>query len=159
MKIGLVTFLCFALVAVATLSPVARWIARWMTTAGSLTYPLYLVHENVGWFVIHRTRGALGPWGAVLAASVVVLVGATLLYRLVEKPFGGRLRTATLAMLRPVERRPEVPAPALPPRHETTSRPPRTHGPSRHTGPITAAVPVSRRPEIATTGGGTHRGY
>ena len=159
MKIGLVTFLCFALVAVATLSPVARWNARWMTTAGSLTYPLYLIHENVGWFVIHRTRGVLGPWGAVLAASVVALVGATLLYRLVEKPFGGRLRTATLAMLRPVERRPEVPSPALPPRHEATPRLPRTHGPSRHTGPITAAVPVSRRPEIATTGGGTHRGY
>jgi peptidoglycan/LPS O-acetylase OafA/YrhL len=157
-KLALVTFLCFALVALVTLTPVARWDARWMTFAGALTYPLYLIHENLGWFVISRSREALGAWGAVLAASTVALVASVLLYRLVEKPFGARLRRVTLAMLRPPARAPEAPAAPvptpLPPRHETTTRTPRVgYGPSRPpVGPATASVSVSHRPEVPTAG-------
>lgn len=98
--IALITFACFALVALATLTPAATWNARWMGIAGALTYPLYLIHENVGWFVISRLRDSIGSWGAVLAATATVLVAAVLLHSLVEKPFGPRLRRATLTMLR-----------------------------------------------------------
>jgi peptidoglycan/LPS O-acetylase OafA/YrhL len=98
--IALLTLACFGLVAVATLTRAARWNARWMATAGALTYPVYLVHENLGWSVIAHLRGRVGAWGAVLAAVVVVLVAAWLLHRFVEKPFGPRLRQVTLEMLR-----------------------------------------------------------
>jgi peptidoglycan/LPS O-acetylase OafA/YrhL len=98
--IALLTLACFGLVAVATLTRAAHWNARWMVTAGALTYPVYLVHENLGWFVIAHLRTRIGAWGAVLAAVAVALVAAWLLHRFVEKPFGPRLRTVTLEMLR-----------------------------------------------------------
>lgn len=54
---------------------------------GTVSYPLYLVHENIGW-VIERSLLAAG-WTfdlAALAALVVILVLAWLLSRAVEKP-------------------------------------------------------------------------
>jgi peptidoglycan/LPS O-acetylase OafA/YrhL len=98
--IALLTFACFALVAAATLTPAARWNFRWMVAAGALTYPVYLVHENLGWFVIAHLRTRIGAWGSVLAAVAVALVAAWLLHRFVERPFGPRLRTVVLDMLR-----------------------------------------------------------
>jgi peptidoglycan/LPS O-acetylase OafA/YrhL len=98
--IALLTLACFGLVAVATLTRAASWNARWMVAAGALTYPVYLVHENLGWFVIAHLRTRIGVWGAVLAAVGVALVAAWLLHRFVERPFGPRLRTAALDMLR-----------------------------------------------------------
>lgn len=108
--IALGTLACFALVALVTLTSLARRSARWMTVAGALTYPLYLVHENLGWYVIHLVRDRVGPWLAVLAATVVALAAAVALHHLVERPVSGRLRAATLAMLRSTAR-PESTAP------------------------------------------------
>ena len=98
--IGLLTAACFGLVALVTLTPVARWNMRWMAFAGALTYPVYLVHENLGWYVIHLVRDEVSAWTAVLCATAVTLVAAVLLNQLVEKPFGNKLRLAVLAMLR-----------------------------------------------------------
>lgn len=94
--IAVATSLCFGLVALVTLTPVARRNARWMGVAGALTYPVYLVHENLGWFVIAQVHDGLGPWGAVCTATVVVLVVGVALHHLVEKPLGPRLRRAVL---------------------------------------------------------------
>lgn len=90
---------CFAAVAFVTLTPMARRRYRWMTPLGALTYPLYLIHENLGWYTIHLTNGRVGPWGAVLAALTVCLVGAIGIHVLVERPLGPRLRRATMTML------------------------------------------------------------
>lgn len=109
--IALVTFACFGLVALVTLTPLADWDMRWMTVAGALTYPVYLVHENLGWYVIHLLRGQVSPWIAVLAATVAALVAAVALHYLVEERFGNRLRKATLAMLRSTSRDRARPAP------------------------------------------------
>ncbi len=40
----------------------------WLPAAGALTYPLYLVHEYWGFWVINRTHEQLGKYGAVAAA-------------------------------------------------------------------------------------------
>jgi hypothetical protein len=54
-----------------------------MTAAGSLTYPVYLIHGSLGGYLIHRTRDSLGSWGAVLLATGAVLVSAHLIQRFV----------------------------------------------------------------------------
>ncbi|MFJ1644555.1 acyltransferase family protein [Streptomyces sp. NPDC088258] len=94
----IVTF-AFASVAAVALGWLrwANW--RWLTFAGALTYPFYLVHEHLGWFaisVLHRHFGV--PAGVTLGAAIVgMLVLAWLIHRLVEKPIGPRLkRTMTL---------------------------------------------------------------
>jgi peptidoglycan/LPS O-acetylase OafA/YrhL len=141
------TFLCFALVAVATLTPVARWNARWMTFVGALTYPIYLIHENLGWLVISKTRGIVGAWGSLAIAALTALVAAFLLHQFVEKPFGPRLRQMTKTMLgrTMAPSRPE--AGSVSPL-ETTVRSQRiaSHAPT-HTaaGPAGAVVPPARR--------------
>ncbi|MEV0177981.1 acyltransferase [Streptomyces sp. NPDC050625] len=92
----LVVTLAFAAVAAVALGW-TRWANwRWLTVAGALTYPFYLIHEHLGWFVIralHRALG-LGPW-PTLTATVTVLLGlAWLIHRWVERPFGPRLKQA-----------------------------------------------------------------
>lgn len=122
--VGLLTVGCFGLVALATTPRVARWDAGWLTAAGALSYPIYLVHENLGWFVIHHMRAGLGAWGAVIAAAVVVLGTAVLLHRCVEQPLGPRLRAAALRNIRSTAREdggrstlPHVPVPRQGTRH------------------------------------------
>jgi peptidoglycan/LPS O-acetylase OafA/YrhL len=115
--IAVLTLACFGLVALATLTPAARWNARWMVYAGALTYPVYLLHENLGWFVIAHLRESLGAWGAVGAAVVAALVASMLVHHLVEKPLGPVLRRVTADMLRRTTDRTEAPAAARPAAH------------------------------------------
>ncbi|MEY9993780.1 peptidoglycan/LPS O-acetylase OafA/YrhL [Streptomyces sp. V4I8] len=89
-----IVFLSFASVAVVALGW-TRWANwRWLTVAGALTYPFYLIHEHLGWFfirVLHRGLG-LGSY-PTLALSVLSLLGlAWLMHRFVEKPFGPKLK-------------------------------------------------------------------
>ncbi|WP_367140222.1 MULTISPECIES: acyltransferase family protein [Streptomyces] len=82
----------FAAMAAVALGWTRRLAHRWLTAAGALTYPLYLIHERVGWLVIRRTAGAVSP--AVLLPALVagMLATAWLVHRLVERPLAGALR-------------------------------------------------------------------
>ncbi|MEV6183054.1 acyltransferase [Streptomyces sp. NPDC052015] len=94
--IQLIVLVAFVAVAAVALGWTSRANWRWLTVAGALTYPFYLIHEHLGWFfirVLHREFG-LGPW-LTFAATVLAMLGiAWLLHRFVEKPFGPRLRRA-----------------------------------------------------------------
>ena len=60
--------------------PVLVWL-------GAISYPLYLIHENVGWSLLLRLeRLGLAPNLAVVLTLALVLALATLLHRVVEKP-------------------------------------------------------------------------
>ncbi|SDG09188.1 acyltransferase family protein [Klenkia brasiliensis] len=98
-SVALVTTACFGLVALVVLTPLASTDARWLGFLGALTYPVYLVHENLGWYVIHLVRGDVSPWAAVGAAFAATMVAALVLHYAVERPFGNRLRQATLNMM------------------------------------------------------------
>jgi peptidoglycan/LPS O-acetylase OafA/YrhL len=72
----------------------ANW--RWLTFAGALTYPFYLIHEHLGWFairILHRRLG-LDPWPTFVISIVTMLVLAWLIHTLVENPVGPRLKRA-----------------------------------------------------------------
>ncbi|WP_177235108.1 acyltransferase [Streptomyces sp. MUSC 14] len=92
----LIVTVAFAAVAVVALGWASWARGRWLVTAGALTYPFYLVHEHLGWFVIrvlHRGLG-LGPWPTLVVTVLGMLVLAWLIHRFVEKPFGPRLKRA-----------------------------------------------------------------
>ncbi|MEY9841883.1 acyltransferase family protein [Streptacidiphilus sp. EB103A] len=61
-----------------------RW--KWLTVAGSLTYPLYLIHQEIGWELITRLRRHLAPYPTFFVALAVFLLAAYLIHRLVERP-------------------------------------------------------------------------
>ncbi|MEV5549050.1 acyltransferase [Streptomyces sp. NPDC052309] len=94
---GIVLVVAFGFVAVAAIA--LGWLSRvnwrWLTVAGALTYPFYLVHEHLGWVVIRALhRGLHVPSAATFALTVAaMLVLAWLLHRFVEKPLTPRLRT------------------------------------------------------------------
>ncbi|ATL83510.1 acyltransferase [Streptomyces malaysiensis subsp. malaysiensis] len=63
----------------------ADW--RWLTVAGALTYPFYLVHEHLGWVAVWAFHQKLGiPSYGTFALTVLVMLGlAWVLYRYVEQ--------------------------------------------------------------------------
>ncbi|MCJ0874052.1 acyltransferase [Streptomyces sp. AP-93] len=68
-----------------------RW--KGLTVAGALTYPLYLIHQEAGWTLIHwlRTLG-IGPGAALAVSLAVALLTAWLIHRLVERPLSGLMK-------------------------------------------------------------------
>ncbi|MEV0281660.1 acyltransferase [Streptomyces sp. NPDC050610] len=79
----------------------ANW--RWLTVAGALTYPFYLVHEHLGWVVIAVLHRKLGiPSYATFALTIaLMLVLAWLLNRLVEQRLTPVLRKTLSGPPRP----------------------------------------------------------
>lgn len=88
---------CFAVVALVTVTPLARLRWSWLTVAGALTYPLYLIHEGVGWFLMaHVDLNRWVEFGLALVASLAV---AALLHYGIERPLAPRIRRSVLASL------------------------------------------------------------
>lgn len=95
---GIILVVTFGFVAVGAISlgwlNWAHW--RWLTVAGALTYPFYLVHEHLGWVAIkayHQTLG-IPSYATFLLTIATMLLLAWLLNRLVEDRLGPRLRSA-----------------------------------------------------------------
>lgn len=64
------------------------WV-RWkrLTVAGALTYPLYLLHQEIGWVLIHLGRQMhIRPKPLLLICLAILLTLAWLVHRFAEKP-------------------------------------------------------------------------
>jgi peptidoglycan/LPS O-acetylase OafA/YrhL len=90
--LGMLTVGCVAVVGLVALTRVARVDRWWLTAAGALTYPLYLLHEHWGWWVISHVHPALPPWAAVVVAAAFSLVLAAAVHHGVERRLAPRLR-------------------------------------------------------------------
>lgn len=75
----------FILVALFTVSPIRGWGPNWLTYAGALTYPLYLLHEHWGWWIISWASPAYGHWVALFMALAFAILCAILIERFVER--------------------------------------------------------------------------
>ncbi|GAA3345678.1 acyltransferase [Amorphoplanes nipponensis] len=93
-------FLVMAMVALHVLDRI-DW--RWLTVAGALSYPLYLMHQVIGFVVIRELRPYLSPPAVVAVALIAMVVLAHLVRHFVERPMGRWLRrglTQSFAALR-----------------------------------------------------------
>ncbi|MFF1355391.1 acyltransferase family protein [Streptomyces sp. NPDC058297] len=90
----LIVTLGFVAVGAIALGLLNRINWGWLTVAGALTYPFYLVHEHLGWVAIEALHRRLGLPSAMTFTLTVVamLVLAWLLNRFVEKPLAPFLR-------------------------------------------------------------------
>jgi peptidoglycan/LPS O-acetylase OafA/YrhL len=66
--------------------------------AGGLTYPLYLLHQHIGYVAINALAPRLGAWSAVLAAILLMLLLSWAVWRFVERP----ARRGIVALLGPL---------------------------------------------------------
>lgn len=89
---GAVT-LCFAVMALVAVRAFDRIRWRWLTVAGALTYPLYLLHQVIGFVAIHQLRAFLPPVAVLAVVLAGMLVLAWLVSRFVERPMSRWLRT------------------------------------------------------------------
>jgi peptidoglycan/LPS O-acetylase OafA/YrhL len=94
-------FVLFALIASHKLQ--ARWCAK-LAFLGGLTYPLYLLHENIGFVLFELGHGRVNRWLLLAGVLAVVVTAAWLLHVLVENrcaaPFARLLRTRWEAVAR-----------------------------------------------------------
>ncbi|WP_329381266.1 acyltransferase [Streptomyces sp. NBC_01351] len=109
--IAVIITLCYVLIIAVALGFFDRIQWKWLTVAGALTYPLYLIHQEAGWTLIHwlRTLGT-GTGAALAIALVVALVTAWLIHRLVERPVSGLMKrhlNKSLTAMRTASDRPD----------------------------------------------------
>ncbi|MFJ4921301.1 acyltransferase family protein [Streptomyces sp. NPDC088725] len=67
-----------------------RW--KWLATAGSLTYPFYLVHYSAGATAIHYLHDKVDARLLVAGLIAAALVLSWLIHRFVERPLSGFLK-------------------------------------------------------------------
>lgn len=82
----------FALVAGATLTRLSRISWAGLSFAGAMTYPLYLVHEYLGWWVINLIQDALPPGITLFLAMGVCFGVAWAIWKYIETPLGPLIR-------------------------------------------------------------------
>ncbi len=64
------------------IDPVIR--ASWCYVLGGLTYPLYLIHQNLGFVAFHQLHGQTNRWLLLASVLSVMLAIAWLVFRYVE---------------------------------------------------------------------------
>ena len=102
-------FVIMALVATHRLDGI-QW--RWLPVAGALTYPLYLIHQDIGFTAFAYLKNLAPAWVIAGVTYLVMLGVAWLIYRGVERPFAPLLRRKLTAAVDSVRRSgPPAPAP------------------------------------------------
>lgn len=105
----LVTTVFFLLIAAIALGW-TRWI-RWrgLTVAGTLTFPLYLLHDVIGMTIAHHYGDRVDPWVLVGVTVTALIVLSYLVQRFVERPLAQgmrrRLKSAEFSLKPPAPRR------------------------------------------------------
>ncbi|MDH6124555.1 acyltransferase [Kitasatospora sp. GP82] len=65
---------------------------RWLGTAGAVTYPLYLLHEYIGWKLIENLRYTIDPWLLLGALLLVMTAVSWLVNRYIERPLSRSMK-------------------------------------------------------------------
>ncbi|MEY9873549.1 peptidoglycan/LPS O-acetylase OafA/YrhL [Streptacidiphilus sp. MAP12-33] len=96
---------CYVVILAIALGKLSFLNRRWLVTAGALTYPLYLLHEELGWLVIRQLADRVPPQELLAGVVLLMLLGAYLIHRIVERPLANRLKAwLTLPVPVPVRR-------------------------------------------------------
>jgi peptidoglycan/LPS O-acetylase OafA/YrhL len=96
--VGILTlfFLVMLLIALRRTGSIARY--RW-PLAGAISYPLYLLHQNMGYLIFNRFYPGLDALVLFWATIVAVLGAAYAVHILVERRFAGRMKAFLTAAL------------------------------------------------------------
>jgi peptidoglycan/LPS O-acetylase OafA/YrhL len=60
--------------------------AAWVAALGGMTYPLYSLHQHVGYMIFNRWGGQLPAAQPVLLASIAMIATSYLIWRLIDRP-------------------------------------------------------------------------
>jgi peptidoglycan/LPS O-acetylase OafA/YrhL len=119
-----------------------RW--RWLTVAGALTYPLYLIHQDIGFTAFAYLRGDLPAPVLAVLTYLGLLAVAWLIHRLVERPVAPILKKRLTEAVNSVRWSGAQAAPAPAPAGGATAGSPSTAGSPVAAGLDGPASPASR---------------
>lgn len=91
---------CFALIGLVATGRLSWIRGTWTVVLGSVTYPLYLIHQAIGFTVIERLDRHLNPYVLLIGLVLAMTGAAWLIYRTAEKTLGPRVRRALTQSLR-----------------------------------------------------------
>ena len=76
-----------------------QWLnLPWLATLGALTYPLYLLHQMIGYVIFQHFADA--NRFVVVSATIALMLGLShLVHRLVERPLAPRMKQALSALV------------------------------------------------------------
>lgn len=105
--VGAIVTLCFGALVCVAIRKTGLLGRRDWAIAGAITYPLYLLHQNLGFMLFNLGYGKLNVhllfWG-----TLALMMGlAWVVSRYVERPFCPRLRTGLLSALALLRLRPQ----------------------------------------------------
>ncbi|MEU2157255.1 acyltransferase [Streptomyces sp. NPDC019396] len=87
-----VLVVCFALMGLVATGKLSWMNWRWLAYAGAATYPLYLLHQNIGWEIIGVLEPHVPAYPLIGMLVGGMLLLAYLVHRLVEKPLARSLK-------------------------------------------------------------------
>lgn len=92
----LIVSVCFGVLLAVAHGWADRVRGRWLTVAGVLTYPVYLLHQRIGYTLVRHGYEWTGApvWSLIVAALAVIAGVAWLVHRWVERPLGRWMRVA-----------------------------------------------------------------
>ena len=96
---------CFLLVGAVALGWLSWVRGRWVVALGATTYPLYLLHLDIGGAVLNRLQWTVPPALLVTVVAAAMIVLAWLVHRYVERPLAPLLKRALSSMSTRVHQR------------------------------------------------------
>ncbi|MCE4942046.1 MULTISPECIES: acyltransferase family protein [Streptomyces] len=105
-RVGVI--LAFAVMAAIALGVFNKVQWRWLTTAGSLTYPLYLLHMYIGFTLIDLLRNKMPAPVLLLSIVAFMLIVSYVVHRLVERPLSKWLRNGIQKGLQEMRRNSKI---------------------------------------------------
>jgi peptidoglycan/LPS O-acetylase OafA/YrhL len=96
---GLVTLL-YAILFAATSSRASHLPSRILLPLGAISYPLYLLHQHIGYIAFSKLQGSVSGFAALAMVTLGVVLLAAVVWLCVEKPLVPALRRKLLAFSR-----------------------------------------------------------
>lgn len=78
---------------------------KYAVPMGALTYPVYLLHENLGFIAFNQLGTYVNKYLLVAMVTAVILFCAYLIVRLVERPFAGALKKTVIICFTSIRRK------------------------------------------------------
>lgn len=98
--------LFFVLMTLIATGRLSRIRGQWTVVLGAVTYPLYLIHQDVGYTVLNRLDRRIDAHVLLITLVLAMIALAWLIHQFVEKPLAPKLRNGLKNSLRtPVELR------------------------------------------------------
>lgn len=89
----------FTAVILLSLTPLRNVQWKFLATLGALTYPVYLLHQVWGWWLIDHLNPVLGHYLTLFLVIGIVFGAAYLVQRFIERPLARPLAAATTRSL------------------------------------------------------------